>query len=410
MSSEKNFARAVAVVADPKSADLFPNDAKLKFYALFKQAKDGDLPMDKSRPSILNAVARAKFDAWEELRGTTKAEAQTQYIQLLQKYDNSFVVENNETSSTQIPESNGPIQIETEPDVTDEKEIHMDVHYVIDLMTSNPILTGSIVSLGLGVSGFIFTVLSWTALSFFLIAIVGVTGIIVSFVSYIDENGIISFLPRAVQKFLLESTLLEFLTEDKLFREVKETITRILPAFLAKDDEKMIETLSLMSLDLRKKLTREGLIHIFSKRMQKVLLPRKLREKTLTMPPTYRLPPALGDDKGKLSQVIHGPKSKEEGDLEKSKELFKKMLTDVISQTNTEFILSHVDPQKMKIVIGSLLICLIAQLGVSSESRRIFMSILRSLLLVGSLLGTGVSSILLMLWIAAKQQKKRMGW
>ncbi|GGP22810.1 acyl-CoA-binding protein [Silvimonas iriomotensis] len=56
---------------------------KLKLYALFKQSSDGDVSGD--RPSAINFVAQAKYDAWAKLKGLTSDEAMTQYVALVEE-------------------------------------------------------------------------------------------------------------------------------------------------------------------------------------------------------------------------------------------------------------------------------------------------------------------------------------
>ena len=53
-------------------------EAKLSFYALYKQATSGDAT--GSRPGAFNFKARAKFDAWAEVKGLSSDEAMTQYV------------------------------------------------------------------------------------------------------------------------------------------------------------------------------------------------------------------------------------------------------------------------------------------------------------------------------------------
>lgn len=54
------------------------NEQKLKLYSLFKQATEGDVSGKK--PGMMDFVARAKYTAWEELKGTSSDEAMQQYI------------------------------------------------------------------------------------------------------------------------------------------------------------------------------------------------------------------------------------------------------------------------------------------------------------------------------------------
>ncbi len=53
----------------------------LKLYALFKQAGAGDATGE--RPGFTDPVARAKFDAWEKMRGIAPEQAKTDYIDLV---------------------------------------------------------------------------------------------------------------------------------------------------------------------------------------------------------------------------------------------------------------------------------------------------------------------------------------
>ena len=58
------------------------NDAMLKLYALFKQATKGDASGDP--PGGFDFVARAKFDAWSGVKGTSASDAMQQYIDLVE--------------------------------------------------------------------------------------------------------------------------------------------------------------------------------------------------------------------------------------------------------------------------------------------------------------------------------------
>ncbi|CEF63986.1 Enoyl-CoA delta isomerase 2, mitochondrial [Strongyloides ratti] len=69
------------------------NDVKLKLYGLFKQATTGDAV--GSRPSSINFVARAKYDAHKEFYGITREEAEKKYIELV----NSLLNEEEQLSS-----------------------------------------------------------------------------------------------------------------------------------------------------------------------------------------------------------------------------------------------------------------------------------------------------------------------
>lgn len=57
------------------------NDTMLKLYALYKQATKGDALGE--RPGGFDFVARAKFDAWSAMKGTSANDAMKQYIDLV---------------------------------------------------------------------------------------------------------------------------------------------------------------------------------------------------------------------------------------------------------------------------------------------------------------------------------------
>jgi diazepam-binding inhibitor (GABA receptor modulating acyl-CoA-binding protein) len=57
------------------------NMTLLKIYALFKQATVGDASGE--RPGFTDLIGRAKWDAWEAAKGTSKDDAMQQYIDLI---------------------------------------------------------------------------------------------------------------------------------------------------------------------------------------------------------------------------------------------------------------------------------------------------------------------------------------
>lgn len=56
---------------------------KLKLYALFKQASEGDVK--GGRPAAINFVAQAKYDAWAKVAGLSAQEAMQHYVDLVEK-------------------------------------------------------------------------------------------------------------------------------------------------------------------------------------------------------------------------------------------------------------------------------------------------------------------------------------
>ena len=74
------FAQALA---DSKTLDERPDNATLlKLYALYKQATDGDA--SGKRPGFTDMIGRAKFDAWAEIKGSSKDDAMQQYVSLIE--------------------------------------------------------------------------------------------------------------------------------------------------------------------------------------------------------------------------------------------------------------------------------------------------------------------------------------
>ncbi len=70
-------------VADSKNLPERPDNATLlKMYALFKQGSSGDA--EGKRPGFTDMVGRAKWDAWNEIKGTSQDEAKNQYIALIE--------------------------------------------------------------------------------------------------------------------------------------------------------------------------------------------------------------------------------------------------------------------------------------------------------------------------------------
>ncbi len=56
---------------------------KLRLYAFYKQGSEGDVSGE--RPSAIQFVAQAKYDAWAKLAGTSKEVAMNGYIDLVEE-------------------------------------------------------------------------------------------------------------------------------------------------------------------------------------------------------------------------------------------------------------------------------------------------------------------------------------
>lgn len=79
--SELNAAFEAAVAHSKNLSERPDNTTLLRIYALYKQATQGD--NEEKKPSFSDMVGRAKWDAWEKLKGTESDEAREQYIELI---------------------------------------------------------------------------------------------------------------------------------------------------------------------------------------------------------------------------------------------------------------------------------------------------------------------------------------
>ena len=77
----KQFDTAAAAVL--KAAKDPGNDTKLKLYAHYKQATEGDVAGEK--PGFADFVNRAKYEAWAKLKGMSADDAMKAYIKLVER-------------------------------------------------------------------------------------------------------------------------------------------------------------------------------------------------------------------------------------------------------------------------------------------------------------------------------------
>ena len=78
---KKKFEAAAANVMKAKKDP--GNDMKLKLYAHYKQATEGDVAGDK--PGFTDFVNRAKYEAWAKLKGTPAEKAMEAYVKLVER-------------------------------------------------------------------------------------------------------------------------------------------------------------------------------------------------------------------------------------------------------------------------------------------------------------------------------------
>jgi acyl-CoA-binding protein len=76
-------AKFEAAVANSKNLSERPDNATLlQLYALYKQGTTGD--NEDKKPGFTDMVGRAKWDAWNKLKGTSEKDAMQQYIDLIE--------------------------------------------------------------------------------------------------------------------------------------------------------------------------------------------------------------------------------------------------------------------------------------------------------------------------------------
>jgi len=71
-----------AVVDSKNLPDKPDNATLLQIYALYKQASVGDV--DGKRPGFSDMVGRAKWDAWNAVKGKSTDDAMQEYVDLIE--------------------------------------------------------------------------------------------------------------------------------------------------------------------------------------------------------------------------------------------------------------------------------------------------------------------------------------
>jgi diazepam-binding inhibitor (GABA receptor modulator, acyl-CoA-binding protein) len=80
MATKAQFEKAAA---DSKNLSERPDNATmLKIYSLYKQASIGD--NEEKKPGFTDMVGRAKWGAWDELKGMSTKDAMQQYVDLIE--------------------------------------------------------------------------------------------------------------------------------------------------------------------------------------------------------------------------------------------------------------------------------------------------------------------------------------
>ena len=101
LKPDEFFEDAVAYVS--KHGDNLPNQAKLQLYGLFKQATVG--PCNTSKPSLIDQVGRAKWDAWAKFAEMPSELAKLLYLEVTASLFPEFAGDDGDGSSEPNPTS-----------------------------------------------------------------------------------------------------------------------------------------------------------------------------------------------------------------------------------------------------------------------------------------------------------------
>ena len=82
MELKEQFETAVA--ASKNLSEKPDNNTLLQLYSLFKQATEGDINIDLPA-NAFDFVAKAKFNAWSDLKGKTSEDAMNEYVAMVNK-------------------------------------------------------------------------------------------------------------------------------------------------------------------------------------------------------------------------------------------------------------------------------------------------------------------------------------
>ena len=80
---KKTFEESVNYVQNAEGNFKPSNELKLEMYGLFKQASEGDVSGKK--PGRMDFINRAKYLAWEEVKGLSSDDAMQRYIDSIEK-------------------------------------------------------------------------------------------------------------------------------------------------------------------------------------------------------------------------------------------------------------------------------------------------------------------------------------
>lgn len=87
LTVEQKFQEMLILVKEAK-IDFTPNNTqKLKLYAFYKQATEGDI--STPTPGVFNMVERAKWNAWNAIKGLDKTQAMEGYLKIFTEHNSN---------------------------------------------------------------------------------------------------------------------------------------------------------------------------------------------------------------------------------------------------------------------------------------------------------------------------------
>ena len=168
------------------------------------------------------------------------------------------------------------------------------------------------------------------------------------------------------------------------------------------------QALSHMAMSMRRTLTRQGIVNLLPTWLVQILLPRMLynkRKNAQSKTFAYRL---NKETAGHLNELIDHAHEHHHSRLELQYAFIRRLINDFVSQSNMEFVLNSINPKVVGVWASASMFFVVAQILVSRGQRETLRSIVRTMVLMASLGGTGVSFGLLALHTGAERfQKKR---
>ena len=85
---EQQFNDIVEFVKQWDNGKQATNDEKLEAYKYYKQATIGDI--NTSKPGIFSYTDRAKWNAWDSVKGMSSYDAKLKYIEVINEQKNKY--------------------------------------------------------------------------------------------------------------------------------------------------------------------------------------------------------------------------------------------------------------------------------------------------------------------------------